>query len=199
MTLDVQFLTMISMAAGGFWLGMALETFRRLSIYWRERAFLVYVMEISFWLTQTLLLYYILFRVNSGELRFYVFAALVLGFAIYQALAASLYKRLLEYVIYVMAAIHRMLTRIIRAVIVTPIVFSVQLLLAAVGFMGKWLWHLLRFILKVFWVPVSWLLRLGFQMLPQTIQKKIHKLAGFYSTIKNRCKKWIQHIMFKRR
>ncbi|MFD1362569.1 spore cortex biosynthesis protein YabQ [Lentibacillus salinarum] len=199
MTLDVQFITMISMTCGGFYLGMALDTFRRLSIYWRPRVFLVYVMEISFWLTQTLLLYYVLFRVNSGELRFYVFVALLLGFAMYQALAAKVYKRLLERVIRMTMSIYHMLANMIRAIIVTPILFIVQLLVTVVVFTGKLLWHVVRHILKIVWVPVFWLLRLIYRMLPYSIQKNLHKIAGFYSTIENTCKKWLNKWLSKRR
>src|SRR5699024_4293439 len=99
MTLHVQLLTMIFMVLSGLYLGMALETFRRFSPLWRKNKFLVYFLEICFWLVQTLIIFYVLYRVNAGELRLYIFVACLLGFATYQALIASLYKRLLEQVV----------------------------------------------------------------------------------------------------
>ncbi|QKY70901.1 spore cortex biosynthesis protein YabQ [Lentibacillus sp. CBA3610] len=202
MTLDVQFITMISMIAGGFYLGMALDTFRRLSIYWKQRVFLIYFMEISFWLTQTMLLYYVLFLANSGELRFYVFLAVLLGFSMYRALAASAFKRLLEHVIRVIAAISRFLENMFKTVIVTPVKFIIQLLITIGVFTVNLLLSLVRYIFKIVFVPVFWLLRMIFRMLPQSIQKNLHKIAGFYSTIENTCKKWLKklhHWMSKRR
>src|SRR5699024_8882996 len=59
------------------------------SPYWKNKWFINYVMEICFWLTQTFLLFYVLFRINGGELRVYVFLACLLGFAMYQALASA--------------------------------------------------------------------------------------------------------------
>lgn len=199
MTLDVQFITMISMVAGGFYLGVALDTFRRLSIYWKQRLFLIYFMEISFWLTQTLLLYYVLFLVNSGELRFYVLLAVVLGFSMYRALAANTFKRLLEHVIQITAAIYRFLENMIQTVIMTPITFIVQLVVNVVVFTINLLMNVIQYILKIVFILVLWLFRLIFRLLPQTIQRKLHKMAGFYSTIKNTCKKWIRTWKSKRR
>ncbi|HLS08095.1 spore cortex biosynthesis protein YabQ [Lentibacillus sp.] len=199
MTLDVQFITMISMTAGGFYLGMALDTFRRLSVYWKQRVLLVYVMEISFWLMQTLLLYFVLFQVNSGELRVYVFIAILLGFAMYQALAANSYKRLLEHLINVTVKVYRFLVNVVKMIIITPITFIIQLIVTVIVFMAKLLWNLIQYTLKIVVAPIVWISRIVFRMLPQTIQRKLHKIAGFYSTIKNTCKKWINNLMSKRR
>src|SRR5690625_1760968 len=90
MTLDTQFLTMIFMVLGGLYLGIAKDTFRRFSPYWKNKRFINYAMEICFWLTQTFLLFYVLFRINGGELRFYVFLACLLGYAMFQAFDSDL-------------------------------------------------------------------------------------------------------------
>lgn len=199
MTLSVQFITMISMTAGGFYLGLALDTFRRLAIYWRQRVVLKYFMEISFWLTQTLLLYYVLFRANSGELRFYVFLALLLGFSMYKALAANVYRQLMEHIIRVIATVYRFMENLFINVIIKPLKFILQMVIAIVVFTAKLLWNLTRYIVIIIFTPVLWLLRRTFRIFPETIQKKVHKVAGFYSTIKNKCKKWLTDRYSKRR
>ncbi|TFJ92991.1 spore cortex biosynthesis protein YabQ [Lentibacillus salicampi] len=192
MTLDVQFITMIAMMIGGFYLGVASDTFRRLCVYWKQRVVLKYFMEIGFWLTQTLLLYYVLFQVNSGELRFYVFVALLLGFAMYQALAANMYKRLLEYLIGIIVQIYRFLVKVTRVIIIIPVTFLIQLIITIIVGTATILLKLIRFTFKIVLAPVIWLFRMVFRMLPQSIQKRLHKIAGFYSIIENTCKKWIQ-------
>lgn len=199
MTLDVQFITMIAMMIGGFYLGVASDTFRRLCVYWKQRVVLKYFMEIGFWLTQTLLLYYVLFQVNSGELRFYVFVALLLGFAMYQALAANMYKRLLEYLIGIIVQIYRFLVKVTRVIIIIPVTFLIQLIITIIVGTATILLKLIRFTFKIVLAPVIWLFRMVFRMLPQSIQKRLHKIAGFYSIIENTCKKWIQKLMSKRR
>ncbi|WP_010531208.1 spore cortex biosynthesis protein YabQ [Lentibacillus jeotgali] len=199
MTLDVQFITMLSMIAGGFYLGVALDSFRRLSDSWRRRVFLKYFMEISFWLTQTLLLYYVLFQVNSGELRFYVFIAVLLGFSIYQVAAAKTYKKLLEHLIRIILQVYQFLEKMVRILVMAPLKFIVQLGITIVVFIVKILLFVVRYILIIVLTPILWLARRIFKMLPQTIQKKLHKIAGFYSTIENTFKKWINKLISKRR
>lgn len=199
MTLDVQFITMLSMIAGGFYLGIALDTFRRLSVTWKHRVFLKYFMEISFWLTQTLLLYYVLFQVNSGELRFYVFIAVLLGFAMYQAAAAKTYKQLLEHMISISIQVYQFLEKMVKIIIIAPIKFIFQLIMTVIVFTLKILLNMIRYSLSIVLIPIFWIVRMIFGMLPQTIQKKLHKIAGFYSTIENTFKKWINNLISKRR
>src|SRR5699024_2545129 len=114
MTLDVQFMTMIAMALCGIYLGIAQETFRRFTPHWKSNRFLAYFMEITFWLSQVMIIFYILFRVNSGELRMYVFLALLLGVSAYQVFVAAIYKRVLEMIIRIITVVYQFLKRLIQ-------------------------------------------------------------------------------------
>lgn len=199
MTLDTQFLTMIFMVLGGLYLGIAKDTFRRFSPYWKDKWFTNYVMEICFWLTQTFLLFYVLFRINGGELRVYVFLACLLGFAMYQALASALYKKVLESIIRVFTAIYRFLEKLVRAIIITPIWWIISLLFTSLLMTGKMIVSVLIFIAKCIYIPIAWILKMFYRLLPDHIQKILHKIAGLYSIIKNICSKWVKYITFKRR
>lgn len=190
MTLHVQLLTMIFMVLSGLYLGMALETFRRFSPLWRKNKFLVYFLEICFWLVQTLIIFYVLYRVNAGELRLYIFVACLLGFATYQALIASLYKRLLEQVVKLIAATTRLLKRIVRILILSPIGWIIRTLISTVTFMFFVLFQVITFIL----LPIKWLLQLAYYLLPKKIKEIFHKIVDFYSIIKNRLIKWVKSI-----
>ncbi|WP_163972098.1 spore cortex biosynthesis protein YabQ [Oceanobacillus halotolerans] len=185
MTLSVQFMTMIVMTLGGFYLGMAQDTFRRFSIHWEKRVILPYVMEVSFWLTQTLLLFYLLFLVNAGELRVYVFLACLLGFAAYQALAATLYKRLLERMINICTTVYRFSARMVHAIIIKPITFLIGIVVTCVLFLLQLLWKILQKLLKGVYLPLKWTLKQLYRILPKSFKKFLHKLAGFYSKMKN--------------
>src|SRR5699024_7620746 len=153
---DTQFLTMIFMVLGGLYLGIAKDTFRRFSPYWKNKWFINYVMEICFWLTQTFLLFYVLFLINGGELRFSVFLACLLGLAIYQALASALYKIVLESIIRVFTAIYRFFAKIVRALIITPIQWTVRLLLASFLMIMQIIFSVFIFIIKCIFLPIIW-------------------------------------------
>jgi len=199
MTLSIQFLTMVSMIAGGFYLGIALDTFRRFQRHWKQNVFLVYLMEISFWLTQVFILYFILFQVNLGELRFYVFVACLLGFAAYQALAANLYKRLLERMIVIASRIYQILHNLVKNVIIAPIKYVIQFLIASVIFLFNMVMLVLGFVLKCVYLPLKWILNQIYRLLPKKFKLILHKIAGFCSKIQNICIKYWRLISSKRR
>ncbi|MFD2045564.1 spore cortex biosynthesis protein YabQ [Ornithinibacillus salinisoli] len=199
MTLSVQFLTMIAMVSGGFYLGIAQETFRRFARHWKDHIILVYFMEISFWLSQTFILYFILFRVNAGELRVYVFVACLLGFAIYQVVAANMYKRILERLIAIITDIYRFMVKVVTVLIIKPIRLLIQGLIVCIIFLLNTLWVICKYILIILITPFKWVLNVIYRLLPKKIHLFFHNLAGFYSKIKNICRKWIKYITFKRR
>lgn len=199
MTLSVQFLTMVSMIVGGLYLGMVLDTFRRFQRHWKRNVVLVYVMEVFFWLTQIFILYYILFRINAGELRFYVFAACLLGFSAYQVFVKSLYKRLLEKLINIVARIYQLLYRLVKMLIFTPIKYIAQLLVAFIIFLFNTILLVLGFVLKCVYLPLKWILIRIYRLLPKKLKVILHHLAGFYSKIQNICIKYWRYISSKRR
>lgn len=121
MTLSTQFLTLITMALSGFYLGIAQETFRRFTVYWKGRLFLTYFLEILFWMMQAGILFYILYRVNQGELRIYIVLASLFGFSAYQALAKQVYKRLLERLIRIFKAIYQGIEKLIKILLISPL------------------------------------------------------------------------------
>ncbi|RLL41675.1 spore cortex biosynthesis protein YabQ [Oceanobacillus piezotolerans] len=199
MTLSVQFLTMFAMVSSGFYLGLILETYRRLSIYWKKHVILTYTMEILFWLSQTLIVFYVLFRVNAGEIRFYVIIACLLGFSMYQALAAALYKRLLEQIIRMITAVYRFFERLVQALFIKPIKWIIiaifTVIVGIVSVISKVLW----FVLKIVFTPFLWLLKGLYKLLPKKIQNYLIQIAGFYSKMKNIINNWLKKVYQKRR
>lgn len=195
MTLNVQFTAMICMVLSGFYLGVALETFRRFSPHWKHRKFLVFFLEICFWLSQTFLLYYVLYRINAGELRVYVFLACLLGFSIYQVTIKTLYKKILEQIIHVILSLYRFCQKIVYALIIVPIKWILYALYMIAQLIISFLLTIISLILTI----IKWPFTIIYRLLPQKIKKIISKLAGLYSIIKNTSIKWAKYIFLKRR
>lgn len=190
MTLHIQFATMFTMIAGGFYLGLAKDTLRRFSRLWEGRPFFVYGIEISFWLMNTSILFYLLYRVNAGELRLIIFIACLLGYATYQALAQSIYKRILEVCIGWATACFRWIAHVISVLFIRPIRallrFVKRCIMSLLLFIGTTLWFLLRLL----FFPVKWLGKGIYALLPEIIIKKLPKRERICSIIKNISKKW---------
>lgn len=105
MSLATQFYTMLAMISMGSFFGATLDTYNRFLKRSVRKRWIVFIHDVMFWLLQGLLIFYILFLVNFGEIRFYIFVALVCGFAAYQALMKTTYLKLLETIINITIAI----------------------------------------------------------------------------------------------
>lgn len=166
------------MVISGIYLGIARATYERFSVKWAHHLILVYLLEILFWLLQTIIIFTVLYYVNYGEIRFYLFLAILLGYSIYMVCIHSWYKRLLEGCIKVLHFFLRFLKNFIWIVIIRPI----QFIMSIVFTIGSFILSIVKGILKKmnFW-PISKLKKIfnGF----------FNKIKGFYSTIKNKFKK----------
>ena len=190
MTLHVQFVTLFTMIAGGFYLGLAKDTLQRFAPLWESRPFLVYGIEISFWLMNTSFLFYLLYRVNAGELRLIIFIACLLGFSIYQALATTIYQRILEGVIRILSTIFRSVARTADLLFIRPIralfrfiklcIIRVLLVLRTIGY----------FLLRLLFFPIKWIWKGLYALIPAKMLKKLPKRERICSIMKNISKTW---------
>ncbi|CQR47471.1 Spore protein YabQ [Paraliobacillus sp. PM-2] len=191
MSLTTQFSTIMVMIAGGVYLGCALDTFRRFDSYWKHHRILSYSMEICFWLLQTLVLFYLLFLVNQGEIRLYIFLSVFCGIAAYKSLFASVYQRLLEYIITIIKRCFQITLGIIRLVIIRPIVVVIHLLLAVGLFMVGIAFTSMKILVKFIFFPIRIIGKLIYRLMPENAQKYLVYLAGFYSKMENNItKRW---------
>ena len=99
MTLTIQFYTLLAMIGMGSGFGAALDTYSRFLNRSERKRWIVFIHDFLFWIIQGLLIFYVLFLVNEGEFRLYLFLALLCGFSAYQALFKGFYQRLLEFLI----------------------------------------------------------------------------------------------------
>lgn len=181
MTLNVQLVTMVSMVLGGFYLGVAYDTFERFAHLWRKKRLLSYGIAIVFWVVQASIIFYLLYRANFGELRIYVFLACLLGLSIYQVIASRLYKRLLNGLIAVIKGFFKIVSTIIRLVILRPIQLLIRIIFLLLNFIKEMVLTLIRFLFSLIKGIGKGLLRL----IPEKIKKSVYKNPPFCSIIDN--------------
>jgi spore cortex biosynthesis protein YabQ len=196
MTLSTQFLTMMSMIGMGALFGTMLDTYQRFLQRSKRKHWLVFLNDILFWTIQALLIFYILFLINKGEIRFYIFIALLCGFAAYQSLFKSLYLRILEVLITSFISFYSFLVKLISMLVFKPVRGLIQLGIFIIVFIGRGLITLVKFIFKVLLLIVKFVFRwvgnillIFWKLLPKGIKKSVEKLynktAGIFSPIKN--------------
>jgi spore cortex biosynthesis protein YabQ len=204
MTLSTQFMTMLAMIGMGIFFGAALDTYNRFLKRSKRKSWLVFINDLLFWILQGLFIFFVLFRVNQGELRFYIFIALLCGFAAYQGLLKATYLRWLERLISFVIAIFRFFVKLIHLLIYKPIHVLITTLFEIVLMIGKGLFVVfiglvksVWFVIKVLFMPISWILLLIWKLCPKTIKKSVekiyNKLAGKCKIIKNIIIKWVSH------
>ncbi|MDQ0273089.1 spore cortex biosynthesis protein YabQ [Cytobacillus purgationiresistens] len=202
MTLTTQFMTMLSMISMGVLFGAGLDTYQRFLKRPKRKGWIVFINDILFWLLQGLAIFYVLFLVNEGELRFYIFLALLCGFAAYQSLMKNVYVRLLEMIISLVISIYRFLLKLGHILIVAPLQMLFTMIITLLITIGKGLLVLLTSILKllllivkIVFLPVKWVGQILWRLLPNRLKKSVeklyNKLEGYLQTIKEYVKKQI--------
>jgi spore cortex biosynthesis protein YabQ len=207
MTLSVQFYTMLAMVGMGSVFGAALDTYNRFLNRKTKKRWLVFLNDFLFWILQALFIFYILFSVNFGEVRFYIFVALLCGFAGYQALLKDFYKKALERVIQGSISFYRFLVKLAANLIYSPVKWLILLLVSILVGLAKGIWSVLGFvikavlaILKILFGPLIWVVKIIYGLLPKNLKKFVeklyNKLAGylfpFVKLINNKIKKIIK-------
>jgi spore cortex biosynthesis protein YabQ len=194
---------MLSMIGMGSLFGVMFDTYQRFLDRPNRKSWIVFINDLLFWVIQALIIFYILFLVNNGELRFYIFVALLCGFAAYQSLFKGIYLKLLEAMIRSVIALYQFFRRGFQLLIYKPVVGIIQLLISIIILLGrgtfslvKFILKVLLFILKVLWVPIAKIIIIIWKLLPKSIKKYVEKLynktAGFFMEIKNYLGKWIK-------
>jgi spore cortex biosynthesis protein YabQ len=203
MTLSTQFMTMLSMIGMGVLFGTSLDTYQRFLNRPKGKRWLVFINDVLFWLSQGLSIFYTLFLVNQGEIRFYVFLALLCGFAAYQSLLKNLYLSLLEMLIRICISIYRLGEKTFLYFIWKPFLWIIGLLISFIIAVYNGLLALIRLIYKVTkWILgvlfkiICSILLIFWKLMPKKVKKFVDKiynnLAGIFSRIKNYLLRWIK-------
>ncbi|MEF2097897.1 spore cortex biosynthesis protein YabQ [Bacillus sp. CFBP9009] len=196
MTLTIQFYTLLAMIGMGSGFGAALDTYSRFLKRSERKRWIVFIHDFLFWIIQGLLIFYVLFLVNEGEFRLYLFLALLCGFSAYQALFKGFYQRFLEFLIILVIKLARFIMNSVHMLIFVPIKWVIVSVIAIIFGIGKfvlallkWAGKILLFILNIFWKPLKWILIYIWNLLPVFVTKNVGKFynkgKGILLKIKN--------------
>lgn len=185
MTLTVQFYTMLAMVGMGLWLGAAVDTYRRF-MHSHVSSILLFLCDILFWIVQGLFIFYVLLSVNDGTIRFYVFVALLCGFAMYRALFQTLYLQLLNVCIRLSIRIFHISVNLFKKFIVYPIKALVHAVVQILSFLLSLLMNFCLFIFRLLVVVMKGFGRLVWTFVPKLLKIHLKKLAGILKIVQNK-------------
>ena len=182
MTLTVQLYTMLSMAAMGIYLGAAIDTYGRFTRKRPSFNWLVACNDVLFWLVQALVVFYVLLQANNGEIRFYIFLAILCGFAAYRALFQTFYQRVLEITITRIIQTYRLTIKLVTILLVNPIKYLLKVLYSLCIMVLTACLTVLLFLLNLIWKPLRWLLLLLYKW--TGLNKQVNKVKPILRELK---------------
>ncbi|SFX39838.1 spore cortex biosynthesis protein YabQ [Thermoactinomyces sp. DSM 45891] len=153
MTLHTQYLTMLLMLGSGFCLGVILDTYRVLKGRFHIRGWAVSLIDLLYWFVCSGLVFSVLFWSNWGELRFYIFLAIILGVFLYYQWLSKFTTRLIEICIRVIEWIIQFHIKAVQVIVIRPILFTIGLIRKLLLFILQLFWKMLQFSLR----PLLWL------------------------------------------
>lgn len=181
MTIDLQFASFFSMIFAGMYLGCMFDTNERMIENLKGKGVTSFVLQFFFWLLQSYLLFYLLIKINGGQVRLYFILAIVIGFYIYFFSLRKIYRRLLEKVIYILSKLISIIWRLFNLLLIQPIVMIGRLLFYGFNLMMLFIFQLIYLSLNF----LKWLLSPVLSLIPQNVKKYLHSPAGIYSKIEN--------------
>ncbi|GIN58032.1 spore cortex biosynthesis protein YabQ [Lederbergia ruris] len=204
MTLSTQLYTMLAMISMGGFFGASLDTYQRFLKRGNRSKVIVFINDILFWLLHGIIVFYVLFLVNYGEVRFYLVLAILCGFAAYQALMKGVYLRILEGIISFLKATWSFIQRLFLFLIYRPIKAILFLILTILLGIGRFAWVLVKgigivllWVLKIFWYPFTLLAKGILLLLPKPWVAALQRLFHSTTRIWNRMVHFVSGYMKK--
>lgn len=120
----------------GIIIGLIFDFFRILRRSFKTHDIITYIEDILFWIITGFILLYSVFTFNNGEIRLYMFLAVILGSILYMLIFSSfiikvnvkiicLFKNILKKILYIILFPFIYLFKILKKVIFKPISFIV--------------------------------------------------------------------------
>ncbi|WP_374702736.1 spore cortex biosynthesis protein YabQ [Bacillus sp. V5-8f] len=187
----------------GSYFGAALDTYNRFLQRSKRKSWIVFINDFLFWIVQGLIIFYVLFLVNEGELRLYSFVALFCGFSAYQALMKGVFLKCLEAVIHLIIVTANFFIKSFQTLIYHPIKWLVSGIILLITGLVKgiyslfcWFLKMIYSVVKIITKPIIWIFTEVWNLLPKSVTKNIGKIynriTGFFYKIKKFIKRTVE-------
>jgi spore cortex biosynthesis protein YabQ len=180
-SIAVQIQTVLIMSVCGALMGMGYDTYHVFKGNSRFPKWLVFLLDVAFWLCSMAAVFVVLVRVNNGVVRLPIFLGMLLGAWLYFLIMSKKYIHFLLTVIKFCKWFYQTLLHVIDTLIVRPILFLYRLVWMLLAFLFSGIMTILTFLWKVVRFLTSPFARWG-----QNMGKRIQRTGkGFWSSWKN--------------
>ena len=95
MTASNQAYIFLTTVYGGMLLGIVYDLYRAFRMIIKPGRWFVAILDLSFWVLAVFISFSMLFKINGGEIRFYTFIGLGMGWALYSLIIGGMLVKLL--------------------------------------------------------------------------------------------------------
>jgi len=190
MTLTTQTITLLAMIGMGIFFAASFDTYNRLINRKKNHKILVFMNDLLFWCVQALLIFYVLYLANYGEIRLYLLLALLCGYAAYQALFKPIFLKFLEIAIRFTIRTNQLIKRSFQLMIMRPIYWLALIVKNFIKICVKIIFTIAKYVLKavlsivgVFIKPIFWIISVIWSWLPR---KFVWRVEAFWLKIKGK-------------
>jgi spore cortex biosynthesis protein YabQ len=193
-TLQVQFVSLLWMIGSGIVMGVVFDIYRVLQQKLRLHRWLTSVFDLLYWLAATAFVFLGLLSSNDGQLRLYVFLALIVGLWFYFIKWSSLTIRIVLWFIHIIELTVRWLLVLFDALIVRPLWF-ILVLASWIGHIGMTIVYYLGKTVFTLLSPLFYLLRPLHSLLKWMGKPIVQRLSPILRTLKQlyqKSLKWLR-------
>jgi spore cortex biosynthesis protein YabQ len=165
-SLQTQTITMFVMFGSGFLLGAILDTYQALRIRLRLKGWTVSLIDLLYWFVSAGLVFRLLMWSNWGQLRFYIFIAILAGLFCYYRWLSRVFQRLIRGLIYGIEILLGWIWSLTQHLILNPLKLIYQ-------FITK----LTLSILKILMLPIGWIFKTVHRLI-LPYRKRIHQVVN---------------------
>ncbi|MCL1632473.1 spore cortex biosynthesis protein YabQ [Sporolactobacillus sp. CPB3-1] len=152
MTLHQQSMSLMLMLVMGVWFGASFSVYQYFVHPKKKRRLLLLISDPIFWILQAVLLFALLLPVNQGQLRFYYFLAIALGFSFYKALIERPFMRFFGKCVATVVRTGRFIAKTVYHLLIYPLFF---LLMLAYRLCRMTVYTLLKIMRFLFLIPLK--------------------------------------------
>ncbi len=179
MTIEIQFASFITMGIVGFYLGCMFDTNERIIQAIKGSRIVKGLCQLVFWLIQSMIIFYLLVKVNGGQVRLYFIIAIIFGYWLYFLRFRKVYQRTLARIIQLIKAILLFIKKTITTIIIKPIKLLVLAFLTVINLVIMMVLKLFSFLL----IMIGWLFRPILLIIPKNVRKYLVSLSKMCSKI----------------
>lgn len=185
MTLYVQIESMVAVLLLGLLFGAWFDTYLRFVRKHKRKRIRIFISDIFFFISYGLVFFYIVYLVNEGNLRFYLFLANLLGLSIYHVLFRKYFLNFLEFLLRFVLRLYIAIKNVLRLIFIEPIRYILKLLVLFAMIISKVILFLLRPIQLLFYHTV-------WKYTPQKVKKRIKEWIQSFPEKKNEWLQWLK-------